>query len=172
MLSDRDFDENDYEALLALDDTVESRKGGTCGCGQDSRACAGLGAAVSDSMLSCGAGESFSSVLSPAGAYCPQALGVCLKHLSSRFKCSSCQSTLSRSCITAALHHACSAVAPAPAVTSLFWKLLASRNGTQTSWQASADSVQQWHMHQLVRAARSGGTLAVQLAKLAGTAVI
>lgn len=28
LLSDRDFDENDYEALLALDDTVESRKGG------------------------------------------------------------------------------------------------------------------------------------------------
>ena len=27
MLTDRDFDENDYEALLALDDTVESRKG-------------------------------------------------------------------------------------------------------------------------------------------------
>ena len=27
LLSDRDFDENDYEALLALDDNVESRKG-------------------------------------------------------------------------------------------------------------------------------------------------
>eukprot|EP00951_Prasinocladus_malaysianus_P047763 scaffold651842_cov47-Prasinocladus_malaysianus.AAC.1 len=26
LLSDRDFDENDYEALLALDDTVENRK--------------------------------------------------------------------------------------------------------------------------------------------------
>ena len=53
MLSDRDFDENDYEALLALDDTVESRKGGTSsGCGSGpSRACAGLGAAVSDSVL-------------------------------------------------------------------------------------------------------------------------
>lgn len=27
LLSDRDFDENDYEALLALDDSVENRKG-------------------------------------------------------------------------------------------------------------------------------------------------
>lgn len=27
LLSDRDFDENDYEALLALDESVESRKG-------------------------------------------------------------------------------------------------------------------------------------------------
>lgn len=27
LFSDRDFDENDYEALLALDDTVENRKG-------------------------------------------------------------------------------------------------------------------------------------------------
>ena len=27
MLSDRDFDSNDYEALLALDDTIEPRKG-------------------------------------------------------------------------------------------------------------------------------------------------
>lgn len=27
LYSDRDFDENDYEALLALDDTVQSRKG-------------------------------------------------------------------------------------------------------------------------------------------------
>ena len=27
LLSDRDFDENDYEALLALDDNVESRNG-------------------------------------------------------------------------------------------------------------------------------------------------
>ena len=27
LYSDRDFDENDYEALLALDDTVENRKG-------------------------------------------------------------------------------------------------------------------------------------------------
>jgi hypothetical protein len=36
LLSDRDFDENDYEALLALDDGVENRKVGkypvrTCG---------------------------------------------------------------------------------------------------------------------------------------------
>ena len=30
LLSDRDFDENDYEALLALDDNVESRKGWSC----------------------------------------------------------------------------------------------------------------------------------------------
>ncbi|KAK9833098.1 hypothetical protein WJX74_007137 [Apatococcus lobatus] len=29
LLSDRDFDENDYEALLALDDSVENRKGAT-----------------------------------------------------------------------------------------------------------------------------------------------
>ncbi|KAK9812241.1 hypothetical protein WJX73_006498 [Symbiochloris irregularis] len=29
LLSDRDFDENDYEALLALDDGIESRKGAT-----------------------------------------------------------------------------------------------------------------------------------------------
>lgn len=28
LYTDRDFDENDYEALLALDDTVASRKGG------------------------------------------------------------------------------------------------------------------------------------------------
>ena len=27
LFSERDFDENDYEALLALDDAVESRKG-------------------------------------------------------------------------------------------------------------------------------------------------
>lgn len=27
LYSDRDFDENDYEALLALDETVENRKG-------------------------------------------------------------------------------------------------------------------------------------------------
>ncbi len=27
LFSDRDFDENDYEALLALDEGVESRKG-------------------------------------------------------------------------------------------------------------------------------------------------
>ncbi len=27
LLSDRDFNENDYEALLALDDSVENRKG-------------------------------------------------------------------------------------------------------------------------------------------------
>jgi hypothetical protein len=27
LFSERDFDENDYEALLALDDSVESRKG-------------------------------------------------------------------------------------------------------------------------------------------------
>lgn len=30
LLSDRDFNENDYEALLALDDSVENRKGRTC----------------------------------------------------------------------------------------------------------------------------------------------
>lgn len=30
LYSDRDFDENDYEALLALDDTVENRKGDPC----------------------------------------------------------------------------------------------------------------------------------------------
>ncbi len=29
LFSERDFDENDYEALLALDDSVESRKGAT-----------------------------------------------------------------------------------------------------------------------------------------------
>ena len=38
LLSDRDFDENDYEALLALDEGVESRKGGWQACAGQGRA--------------------------------------------------------------------------------------------------------------------------------------
>ena len=36
LFSDRDFNEDDYEALLALDDTVENRKGG---CSDSSYCC-------------------------------------------------------------------------------------------------------------------------------------
>ena len=32
LFSDRDFDENDYEALLALDEGIENRKGAACLC--------------------------------------------------------------------------------------------------------------------------------------------